>query len=85
MSPKSLAVIAGLFMLPVFGVASDACAQGRTPTGRAPHHTRPEPRPRIEVKPGRLLYRRCISWYELQYRPSGTVLFPAQHCWWVRG
>jgi hypothetical protein len=43
-------------------------------------------RPRIEVNPGpRLLYRRCTSWYEIQYRPSGTVLYPAMHCWWVRG
>jgi hypothetical protein len=39
----------------------------------------------IEVHPGRLLYRRCTDWYELQYRPSGTVLYPGKHCWWVRG
>jgi hypothetical protein len=46
----------------------------------------PSPRPRVEVNPGpRLLYRRCNYWYEIQHRPSGTVLFPAQHCWWVRG
>jgi hypothetical protein len=42
-------------------------------------------RPRIEVNPGQLLYRRCGVQYVLQYRPSGTVLFPAKHCWWVRG
>jgi hypothetical protein len=40
---------------------------------------------RIEIYPGRLLYRRCVDWYELQNRPSGTVLFPQMHCWWVRG
>ncbi len=43
------------------------------------------PRPRIEVHPGRLLYRRCVDWYELQHRPSGTVLYPQMRCWWVRG
>jgi hypothetical protein len=41
--------------------------------------------PRIEINPRRLLYRRCVDWYELQYRPSGTVLYPQMRCWWVRG
>jgi hypothetical protein len=45
--------------------------------GRAP--------PRIEIHPPRLLYRRCTDWYELQYRASGTVLYPQYRCWWVRG
>jgi hypothetical protein len=40
---------------------------------------------RITVNPRPLLYRRCVDWYELQYRPSGTVLYPQMHCWWVRG
>lgn len=42
-------------------------------------------RPRIEVTPRPPLYRRCTSWYVIQYRPSGPVLFPEKHCWWVRG
>jgi hypothetical protein len=29
-------------------------------------------------------FRRCASWYVIQYRPSGTVLFPEKHCWWQR-
>ncbi len=41
--------------------------------------------PRIEINPRPLLYRRCADWYVLQHRPSGTVLFPQYHCWWVRG
>jgi len=45
------------------------------------HHVRA----RITINPGRLLYRRCVDWYELQHRPSGTVLFPEMRCWWVRG
>jgi hypothetical protein len=42
-------------------------------------------RPRIEINPAPLLHRRCVDWYELQYRPSGTVLYPQMRCWWVRG
>jgi len=43
--------------------------------------------PRIEItpRPRPLLYRRCVDWYELQNRPSGTVLYPQMRCWWVRG
>ena len=43
--------------------------------------------PRIEVTPRALppVHRRCASWYVIQYRPSGTVLFPEKHCWWERG
>jgi hypothetical protein len=45
------------------------------------------PPPRIEVTPRVLppVHRRCASWYVIQYRPSGTVLFPERHCWWERG
>jgi hypothetical protein len=45
----------------------------------------PQVRPRIEIYPSRPLFRRCVDWYELQNRPSGTVLFPQMRCWWVRG
>jgi len=50
--------------------------------------TLPQPangRRRIEINPRPLQYRRCTSWLEIQHRPSGTVLFPQMHCWWVRG
>jgi hypothetical protein len=47
------------------------------PAGPVPH--------RIEINPRPLLYRRCVDWYELQHRPSGTVLYPQMRCWWVRG
>ena len=42
-------------------------------------------RRRIEINPLPLRYRRCVDWYELQNRPSGTVLYPQMRCWWVRG
>jgi len=76
MSVKSS--IAALAALIFVGAALPAAAQNPPPRP-------PSPRPRIEVNPRPLLYRRCVDWYELQYRPSGTVLFPAKHCWWVRG
>jgi hypothetical protein len=40
--------------------------------------------PTLRINP-RPLYRRCSSWYVVQYRRSGQVLFPEKHCWWVRG
>lgn len=65
--------------------APDALAQ----TSRIAQPPEPAPlhhaRGRITIHPGRLLYRRCVDWYELQHRPSGTVLFPEMRCWWVRG
>jgi hypothetical protein len=76
MTLKSYFVIAGLAALPVLGMAPHAAAQ--TPV---PHRMRP----RIEINPRPLLYRHCTDWYELQRRPSGTVLYPQMRCWWGRG
>lgn len=69
-------------------VAAPAAAQNTTSPLLQPGFASPPPRRirgRITIHPGRLLYRRCVDWYELQYRPSGTVLFPEMRCWWVRG
>jgi hypothetical protein len=52
-----------------------------TPPAATPRYTRR----RIVINPPPLLYRRCVDWYELQHRPSGTVLYPQMRCWWVRG
>jgi hypothetical protein len=86
MSLNPLIVIVGLTALPLLGTAPHAVAQTQTspiaqpslPAARAAHH-------RIEINPRPLLYRRCTDWYELQYRPSGTVLYPQMRCRWVRG
>ena len=44
------------------------------------------PRTRLRVYPGgRLLSRECSFRLAQQWRPSGTVIVPVQHCWWVRG
>jgi hypothetical protein len=68
------------------GAAPPAAAQPSPPAqpGIAPPPLR-HIRGRITIHPGRLLYRRCVDWYELQHRPSGTVLYPEMRCWWVRG
>jgi hypothetical protein len=87
---KSLVLIA-LAALSLSGVALPAVAQttssvagpglGTLPPSPPPRFARH----RIEIYPGRQLYRRCVDWYELQPRPSGTVLYPQMRCWWVRG
>jgi hypothetical protein len=88
MRPKLL-TMGALAALLLSGVP--AVAQTNSPVA-GPELSTPTPPPppryaphRIEIHPGRLLYRRCVDWYELQHRPSGTVLYPGMHCWWVRG
>jgi hypothetical protein len=46
---------------------------------------RRRPRLRIQVTPGRLLYRQCSAWYAVEYRFSGPTMVPRMRCWWVRG
>ena len=66
------------------GAASSAQAQDSTVSGSSPSFSHIVGPPNIRINP-RLLYRRCTSWYVVQNRPSGQVLFPEKHCWWVRG
>jgi hypothetical protein len=83
MSVNKLVLIAGLAAL--VAAVSSAPSLAQTAQG-SPYPPRPRhARPRIEVTPRPLLYRRCVERLELQYRPSGTVLFPRYRCWWVRG
>jgi hypothetical protein len=83
---RSFNATAGLTLAALIGMASAALAQMPTPTETGPS-TPPIAGmpPRIEVNPRPLLFRRCTSWYVIQNRPSGRVLFPEKHCWWVRG
>jgi hypothetical protein len=87
MSLTRLIVIMALASLAMTGTTPHATAQ--TPPIAQPGESNfPPPRyvrRRIEINPRSLLYRRCVDWYELQYRPSGTVLYPQMRCWWVRG
>ncbi len=89
MTAKSLSAIVGIVLLASFAAGLPARAQMPTPTqsgaSSLPSSTLPGSPPRVEVNPRRLLYRRCEDRYVIQNRPSGTVLFPERHCWWVRG
>ncbi len=85
MSARSSAAIAALAALSLLGPAPPAAAQGQSPTGQGGTSLTLPRAPRIEIYPRQLLYRRCTDWYELQPRPSGTVLYPHMRCWWVRG
>jgi hypothetical protein len=83
MSMKSRSFVVGFACLLGAVMAIPAAAQT---VHRPRHHAPPRyARPYIEIRPQRLLYRRCVDWLELQHRPSGTVLFPQYRCWWVRG
>jgi hypothetical protein len=92
---KRLIAVSALVALLFPGAAPDAMAQFVASPVEGPELATPSPPThypprryagrRIEIYPGRLLFRRCVDWYELQHRPSGTVLFPQMHCWWVRG
>jgi hypothetical protein len=83
MSLQRLIVIMALTVPAMLGAAQHAAAQ--TSPNAEPNQPRRYARPRIEINPSPLLHRRCVDWYELQYRPSGTVLYPQMRCWWVRG
>ncbi|HXQ83631.1 MAG TPA: hypothetical protein VN769_06145 [Xanthobacteraceae bacterium] len=87
MSLKPLITIMAFAAL--LGVPPRALAQTPTsPVAQPSEPSLPPPRHvrrRIEIAPRPLLYRRCADWYELQHRPSGTVLYPQMRCWWVRG
>ncbi len=89
MSLKPLTVMLGLIALPLFGAGPQAIAQTQSessPLAGPSEPTQPRHmRRRITINPRPLLYRRCADWYELQNRPSGTVLYPQMRCWWVRG
>jgi hypothetical protein len=83
MSRKKLVPIAGLAGLLAAICLTSSLAQTApgAPYAPRPHHVPP----RIEITPRPLLYRRCVERLELQYRPSGPVLYPQTYCWWVRG
>jgi len=86
MSLKGLVLLAGLAALSLGGTASWTPSLAQTAQSARPH--RPmvrHARPYIVITPGQPLYRRCVEHLQLQYRPSGPVLYPQYRCWWVRG
>jgi hypothetical protein len=86
MSRRLLIVLMAAAALPVLMAGPKALAQSDYPPIGHPNAALPQhARRRITINPAPLLYRRCTDWYELQNRPSGTVLYPQIRCWWVRG
>ena len=85
MSLKRMSVIAGVAALALLGAAPLDTLLAQSTQG-GPHAPRlRHARPYIVITPRPLLYQRCVDWLELQYRPSGPVLYPQYRCWWVRG
>ena len=82
MSAKSFIRVAIMVGLAALGGQTSSSAQPAPAAGPPVRFARP----RIVVTPRPFQYRRrCIDWLELQYRPSGPVLYPLTYCWWVRG
>jgi hypothetical protein len=69
--------------------ASDLSAQTRRVRPRVRIYRQPSawpyPRPGYYSWPGPNAVRRCVDWYAMEYRPSGTVITPQMRCWWVSG
>jgi len=76
-------------VLALFGAALSATPvhAGNTTTdgfsAQRRHYYRPIAT-RLEVYPSSRQVRRCIDWYQIEHRPSGTVLTPQMRCWWAR-
>ena len=66
--------LAGALLLPLLTV--EAPARTRITVRKAP---------RVYVEPNLLAWhRRCVDWYAIEHRPSGTVLTPQMRCRWTR-
>lgn len=79
-----LIVAAGL----AAGIApADAQSNGmRAPDDQAAARPFRRARPRITVVPRereRRYVRQCVDWYQVERRPSGTVITPQMRCVWA--
>jgi hypothetical protein len=75
----------GIWAAPAEVAAQSAGARIETNDAFAQAQPRRRARPQVYVRPGRLLYRRCVGWLAVEHRLSGTVIVPRERCWWVRG
>jgi hypothetical protein len=71
---------------PEHGAASGALRVAQAALEAPPPRRIVRTRPRIEVRPGRLLYRECVDGYREVWRPywGTSVVMPYMRCWWVR-
>jgi hypothetical protein len=80
------AIVAAMFGAFVLGSAPAAAAPvSEGVQAMSEFSSQARSRPRLRVRPGRLLYRECNFRLVQQRRPDGTFLVPRQRCWWVRG
>jgi hypothetical protein len=85
----SLAAVAGLLFAVVASVPARAGSSnivvaqaGDSAPAARPVVRRHRPPARITVYPADRLYRDCNTFYELQHRPSGDVIYPQINCQW---
>jgi hypothetical protein len=83
MSRMKRVLIAGIMTPFIASIVTPASAQTAQ---RVPYEARVlAARPHIVITPRPFLYyRRCVERLQLQYRPSGPVLYPLTYCWWAR-
>ncbi len=79
--PKTVLLLAAMAF--VFAVMPPAAAA----PGDQPQELSAQARPRITIYPrhralGPNAKRYCRAWLAQEYRVSGTVIVPRQHCWW---
>ena len=78
-----------IILLAMFILAAPAAAEplaaAQTASAASDFSAQSQPRARLSVYPGRLLYRECSFKLVQEWRPSGVYVVPRQRCWWVRG
>lgn len=89
---SEMRVVAGVIMVGLLAMAPAEARDRRAADPAANAYAQAEPvrraPTRLRVTPQRLppsAYRRCVDWYDTEFRPSGAVIVPKQRCWWVRG
>jgi hypothetical protein len=82
---RRIAALVGFAALVLLIVAPLETSSAQSPQGGPYAPGAGRSRPRILITPQPLLYRQCVERLQLQYRPSGPVLYPLTYCWWVRG
>lgn len=88
-----IAILAGLGLAaygahPAAAQSRPSVPQGQVSAAQTEYSAQARPRlrraqTRIVVTPYSRLYRECVDWYALEYRPSGTVLTPQMRCRWA--
>ncbi len=75
-------VLAGAACLRAMPAAAQDPDDVARPRVHGPAHITVHP---LRSYPGPNAVRQCAFWLATEYRPSGTVITPQQHCWWERG